>query len=195
VVHEADIYARLRVRQLSDGQQDPVTGKPPNIRSFPLAGLVARGSAGKPPPAGTPPAKVAEDLTRAAGPEQDTLVEYLRDGKGVADTEALASVLSRLGGAVQHKAGEALVLRMARMKAATLSNYLGDEDPWIRGAAARACVLKGLKGHVPQLIPLLRDPDQIVTESAYVNLQQLTGLDLGRNPAAWEAWWKKQGKN
>ncbi|MCI0463352.1 MAG: caspase family protein [Gemmataceae bacterium] len=35
-IHELDAYAFLRVRQLSRGQQNPVTGRPPTIRSFPL---------------------------------------------------------------------------------------------------------------------------------------------------------------
>jgi WD40 repeat protein len=38
-IHEVDAYAFFRVRQLSGGQQNPVTGRPPNIRSFPLAKL------------------------------------------------------------------------------------------------------------------------------------------------------------
>jgi WD40 repeat protein len=38
-IHEMDFYALARVRQLSLGQQNPVTGRPANIRSFPLAKL------------------------------------------------------------------------------------------------------------------------------------------------------------
>ena len=38
-LHELDTYAAARVRQLSRGTQNPVTGRPPTIRSFPLAGL------------------------------------------------------------------------------------------------------------------------------------------------------------
>jgi uncharacterized caspase-like protein len=36
-IHELDLYARARVRQLSRGEQNPVTGRPPTIRSFPLS--------------------------------------------------------------------------------------------------------------------------------------------------------------
>ena len=36
-LHELDRYALLRVRQLSQGSQNPVTGRPPNVRSFALA--------------------------------------------------------------------------------------------------------------------------------------------------------------
>jgi WD40 repeat protein len=35
-IHEMDFYATLRVRQLSGGRQNPVTGRPATIRSFPL---------------------------------------------------------------------------------------------------------------------------------------------------------------
>jgi hypothetical protein len=35
-IHELDFYAARRVKQLSRGTQNPVTGRPPTIRSFPL---------------------------------------------------------------------------------------------------------------------------------------------------------------
>lgn len=38
-LHELDAYARRRVRELSEGMQHPVTGRPPTVRSFPLAAL------------------------------------------------------------------------------------------------------------------------------------------------------------
>jgi uncharacterized caspase-like protein len=36
-LHELERYASLRVRQLTRGLQNPVTGRPPTIRSFPLS--------------------------------------------------------------------------------------------------------------------------------------------------------------
>jgi len=36
-IHELDACAALRVVQLSSGQQNPTTGRPPNIRPFPLS--------------------------------------------------------------------------------------------------------------------------------------------------------------
>jgi hypothetical protein len=36
-LHEVDYYAHHRVRQLSDGVQNPTTGRPSHLRSFPLA--------------------------------------------------------------------------------------------------------------------------------------------------------------
>ena len=35
-IHELDYYAKLRVMQLSGGRQNPVTGRPSGVRSFPL---------------------------------------------------------------------------------------------------------------------------------------------------------------
>ena len=35
-IHELDAYAAQRVKQLSGGDQNPVTGRPPGVRSFPL---------------------------------------------------------------------------------------------------------------------------------------------------------------
>jgi uncharacterized caspase-like protein len=36
-LHELDYYTSQRVRELSDGQQNPATGRPQNLRTFPLA--------------------------------------------------------------------------------------------------------------------------------------------------------------
>ncbi|VTU02086.1 wd40 repeat-containing protein : WD40 repeat-containing protein OS=Singulisphaera acidiphila (strain ATCC BAA-1392 / DSM 18658 / VKM B-2454 / MOB10) GN=Sinac_0055 PE=4 SV=1: WD40: WD40: WD40: WD40: Peptidase_C14 [Gemmataceae bacterium] len=36
-MHELDTYATLRVAQLSSGRQNPTTGRPPTIRSFPIS--------------------------------------------------------------------------------------------------------------------------------------------------------------
>jgi WD40 repeat protein len=36
-IHELDSYAAQRVRELSDGEQNPVTGRPSGVHSFPLA--------------------------------------------------------------------------------------------------------------------------------------------------------------
>jgi uncharacterized caspase-like protein len=38
-IHELDHYATQRVRQLSNGRQNPTTGRPPHIRPFPLASV------------------------------------------------------------------------------------------------------------------------------------------------------------
>jgi len=40
---------------------------------------------------------------------------------------------------------------------------------------------------VSKLVWALEDPDREVGEAAYVALKQLTGLDLPRDPSAWQA--------
>jgi HEAT repeat protein len=89
------------------------------------------------------------------------------------------------------------------MKADTLTNYLKDEEPEIRRAAALACALKESKAHVPQLIEVLRDPEPDVARAAEKALRELTGQKFGpaanatpaerdKAIAAWQEWWKKQ---
>jgi hypothetical protein len=36
-LHELEFYARLRVRQLSRGRQNPTMGRPDSFRTFPMA--------------------------------------------------------------------------------------------------------------------------------------------------------------
>lgn len=36
-IHELDVYATMRVAQLSSGRQNPTTGRPPTIRPFPIS--------------------------------------------------------------------------------------------------------------------------------------------------------------
>ena len=36
-LHELDYYTYLRVREMTGGAQNPTTGRPPHLRSFPLA--------------------------------------------------------------------------------------------------------------------------------------------------------------
>ncbi len=38
-IHELDLYAGVRVRQLSGGRQNPTIGRPPSIRPFPIASI------------------------------------------------------------------------------------------------------------------------------------------------------------
>jgi hypothetical protein len=197
-LHEADAYAKLRVRQLSRGRQNPVTGRPQTVRSFPLAGLVPLPERPKPPSdppaaAGSSSAQLADELVRAPAADRDGLIRKLRDAKGVEYTEALAFAIPRLGGADQAKVRDALAQRLARLKADSLTQYLQDEDAEIRRAAALACAQKGLKDHIPRLIPLLNDRQAGVAEAAHAALKQLSGQGLGPDAAAWQAWWKKQG--
>jgi hypothetical protein len=149
------------------------------------------------------PARLVGDLVRAPGARQGALVEKLRDAKGVASTEALATAIPQLSGDAREKARAALVERLARMSAEALGPYLEDEDVEIRRAAALACARKEDKAYVPRLIRLLADPEPPVAEAAHKALTDLTGQDLGPAPeasraeraravAAWEQWWKRR---
>jgi WD40 repeat protein len=212
IVHltEMDDYARARVQELSQGKQHPVTGKPPTVRSFPLAGLDPHPAGDKPPapekdkpapgkdkpvvPGDSEAALLANELVRSSGAEQAALLQRLRDTKGVKYTEALTFAIPHLEGEARQKARDALAARLARLTPETLLNYLKDEEPEIRRAAALACAARELKGHIPKLIPLLRDREAIVVQAAHQALKDLSGQNLGPAPDDWEAWWKKQSK-
>lgn len=140
----------------------------------------------------SPLAGLAEELVKAPDTERAAVLQKLRDGKGVEFTEALASAIPHLSGAARQDARAALSERLARKTAETLKNYLGDDDPEIRRAAALACASKGMKNFVPLLIPLLRDRSEDVGKAACVALKELTGQDLGTSPTAWKEWWDKQ---
>jgi hypothetical protein len=146
------------------------------------------------PPAPGTSASLAEELLKARDGEREAILEKFRMGKGVEFTEALVNAIRQLGGDARKQARETLALRLARMKAETLAEYLQDEEAEIRSAAALACAKKQLKPEIPQIIPLLRDPERIVSSAARDALKQLTGRDLGDSAEAWDAWWKKQGK-
>ena len=139
-------------------------------------------------------ASLAEELLKAPDGERKAILEKIRTAKGVEFTEALAGAIPKLGGNARKQARETLALRLARMKAETLADYLQDESAEIRRAAALACATKDVKAMVPLIIPLLKDPERIISSAARDSLKQLTGRDLGDSPEAWEAWWKKQGK-
>jgi hypothetical protein len=149
--------------------------------------------------------RLGKELVEASGPKQDQVLDKLRDSKGVVYTEALATAIPRMGGDGKRKAREALAERLARMTAKSLTNYLKDDDAEIRRAAALACAMKESKEHIPQLIELLRDPENTVVRATVAALKDLTGQNFGPGPdatraerdeaiAAWQAWWKKQGQ-
>jgi hypothetical protein len=140
-------------------------------------------------------ARLADELVRATSPDPDGVLQKLREGKGVEYTEALTAAIGRLRGPTREKARQALEHRLARMSADTLGRYLRDDEAEIRRAAAVACGVRDLKGHVPHLIPLLRDPNGTVAAAAESALRDLTGQKLGRDAAAWQAWWERHGKD
>ncbi len=149
--------------------------------------------------------RLRDDLLKAGPEKQASLVDTMRDAKGVAYTQALAAAIPKLEGDVRKKAREALAERMARMASATLGDKLREDAPEVRRAAALACAMKEDRAHVERLIELLDDPEMSVQRAAYAALKSLSGEDHGpavdaslaeraKSVAAWRGWWVKQKK-
>lgn len=152
-----------------------------------------------------PAARLADALTRAPAGERPALLARLRDGKGVAHTEALLGAIARLDAAGRNEARHALAERISRMKDKTLSGYLGDADAELRRAAVLAVAARDERALIPQVIVLLDDRDGQVRRAAHVALKQLTGLDFGPPAnagsaerktavAAWQRWWQARAR-
>jgi len=156
------------------------------------------------PDADSQAAKLGKQLAKANGEKQDELIKELRDAKGAAYTQALASGIPQLEGEAHKKARDALIDRMARMKSETLGVKLEDDDPEVRRAAALAVAMKEDKTHVYKLIDLLNDPEPTVAAAAHAALKSLNNdEDLGppkgasreeraKAVLAWKTWWGKQ---
>jgi hypothetical protein len=149
--------------------------------------------------------QMSEELAAAKGTQQEELLAKYKEGKGSAYTMALAGAIARLSGDSKNKTRDALAERLTRMTAATLRAELKDDDPEIRRAASLACAMKDDKSHMPDLIPLLDDPEPLVNRAAHAALKSLSNQDFGpakdasvkeraRAVEAWKAWWEKQSQ-
>jgi hypothetical protein len=148
-------------------------------------------------------ARLSSALVLADPAQQLEKLSHYRQEKGIVYTEAMANALSQLEGEALKKGREYLAERLARMTAATLRNRLSDSRPELRRAAALAWAAKEDRAAVPELIPLLEDPEEVVVRGAKAALKSLTGQDFGpargasafeRSAAitAWKTWWRKQ---
>jgi len=190
--------AQLKPGIESNDTKSPAETKEPQAISKPLQDQPDKGK-----PLDSASARMAAELVKATGSRHTLLLKQMREGKGPLFTEALALAIPQLGGENKRKARTALTERLTRMKDATLTRYLEDEDAEIRRAAALACAAKASKPLIPHLIPLLRDPQRFVGEAAHEALKDLTAQDFGpgteasredRDQAArkWLSWWNKQ---
>src|SRR6185437_8136301 len=147
----------------------------------------------------------AEELLAASAVRREELLHEWRDSKGGEYTDTLAYVIPQLSESMQVKARQALAQRLTRMTAATLRAMLRDEDAEVRRAAALACGMKKVRGHIADVLPLLDDEEPLVADAARVALKALSGKDFGPRPvagraersvavAAWKAWWIKEQK-
>jgi hypothetical protein len=148
-------------------------------------------------------ARLGAQLGSASGEKQDKLLEKLREGKGAAYTQALASAIPKLEGEALKKAREALADRLSRMTSATLGAKLEDDDPEVRRAAALAVAMKEDKAHVHKVIDMLNDREATVARAAHAALKSLSNEDFGPAKEAtreerakavldWKKWWDQQ---
>jgi hypothetical protein len=150
-------------------------------------------------------ARLGDELIKATPSKWQKALQKLRDGKGPEFTQALAYTITQLDGQQKKSARDALAERLSNMKSSTLGQYLADENPELRRAAALACAMKEDKAHIGKLIDLLDDPERTVERAAYAALKDLSKEDYG--PAAdasaadkaaaiktWRAWWKRQAE-
>jgi hypothetical protein len=185
-------------------ETDPpkTTAKPPRETTPPTRTKPAPAA-----PANVDPdvAKLGDELIKATPSKWQKALEKLRDGKGPEYTQALAYAITQLDGQQKKSARDALAERLSNMKSSTLGQYLADDNPELRRAAALACAMKEDKAHIGKLIDLLDDPERTVERAAYAALKDLTKQDFG--PAAdasndekaaavkkWRAWWKRQAE-
>jgi hypothetical protein len=153
--------------------------------------------------ADTEATRLSRQLVKAAADKQDELIAGMRDARGSAYTEALASAIPQLDGEARKRAREALAERLSRMTSATLGIKLGDDDREVRRAAVLAVAMKEDRAHVGRLIELLDDREGLVSRAAHAALKSLSNEDFGpaadasreerkEAKAAWRAWWKEQ---
>ncbi len=148
----------------------------------------------KPPAEESEGGRLARELAQAPAERGAALLGQYKDAKGVEYTEALAGAIPQLGGEDKGKARDALAERLTRMKPDVLTRYFQDPDAEIRRAAALAAAMKEAKSIIPDLIPLLSDPEPAVAHAAHAALKDLTGEKLGPTEDEWKAWWKNRDR-
>jgi len=148
-------------------------------------------------------ARLSADLVFAPAERQAQLLDRYRQAKGIVYTEALANSLPQLDGEIRQMTRDSLAQRLSRMTAATLRDRLSDSRAELRRAAALAWSMKEDRAAIPELIPLLADPDDFVVRGVRAALRGLAGQDFGPAHdasitegtaaiAAWKSWWQEQ---
>ena len=85
-------------------------------------------------------------------------------------------------------------LRDQNLQPSELAPLLTNSLPYARVIALGAVAGMGNKVAVECLVASLRDPNEGIRWLVRSNLRRLTGLKLGADPAAWEQWWKENGR-
>ncbi|OGG46287.1 MAG: hypothetical protein A3F84_08060 [Candidatus Handelsmanbacteria bacterium RIFCSPLOWO2_12_FULL_64_10] len=94
----------------------------------------------------------------------------------------------------RESATAALGATRARESVPNLLKLLRDRDTRVRGAAARGLGVAGDERVIPRLVAALDDTAASVREGAVSALGRLTDQPDLVDPAAWKAWWKKEGR-
>lgn len=145
--------------------------------------------------------KLGDELVRATSEGRGEILNRIRDTKGVAYTETLVWAIGQLDGDDVKPVRVALAERFTRLKDTTLREYLGDEEPEIRAAAAIAAAARASKVLVPDLIKGLEDREELVQRAAHAALKKISSRDFGpaadataaqrkESVARWQRWWK-----
>jgi HEAT repeat protein len=138
-------------------------------------------------------ARLCRGVLKAAAVDRRTMLQQLRDKKGITYTIALASAIPSLNPDLKDAAREYLVERMMRMTDRTLRDKLADDDDEVRRAAVLACGRKKRKELVPDLIGLLDHAEPTTARLAEDCLRELTNRDFTAS-AGWQAWWQREGR-
>ena len=102
------------------------------------------------------------ELAAASGAEWDKVLARVRDGKGAAYTQALASAAGKFDGDRRKAAREVIAERLTGMTAASLRAMARDADTELRRAALLAMAMKDEKDYIPDLVAALLDAEESV---------------------------------
>lgn len=177
------LLARLTVSQHERAALDP------ELRAgftAALDGILARDAAAL--------SQVAALFSESSPGLSSSIVEALARLDSVQATRVLASQLGRSPGLdplLLARLGERGRLRSGSDESVryTVRRYLGQRDPALVSAAARASGQLGDDGAVETLVGLMEHEDERVRTSAFEAMACISGLAFGPDPARWTSWY------
>lgn len=139
-----------------------------------------------------------EKLAAKAAEEEDVRLHAAVAGARLGSEEslkALAELARSPRAATRSRAVFALGKHGGIQQAGLLAKALADADRDVREDAVAALRLAGTKEAWGPLVQAAGDSDYRIRNAAMDALRELSGQQLGNDPAAWKAWWaKEQGK-
>jgi hypothetical protein len=127
-------------------------------------------------------ARLVKEFPAANAGRQKEILKTLEETKDPtgAVTQALLDLIAQLQGEQKEKTRSALAARLSRQSANALRERLGDADPELRLAAARAAGIKQAQELVPDLVQLLEAKDPTLVAAAKESLKAITKRDGGK---------------